>query len=91
MRLINIVKENELQKAPDSYLGTEINTVFESLNQAVYSKTNGIIDLHTTISLSLVALGIRQIIKNKTNILPTGLTLIWWAYNSLVANGNGKK
>jgi hypothetical protein len=89
IRLLGL--EDELKKAPDSYLGTEIHTVFESLNQALFSKTNGIIDLYTTISLSLVALGISQIIKNKTNIFPTGLTLIWWAYNSLVVKGNGKK
>jgi hypothetical protein len=88
IRLLGL--DNELQKAPASYLNTEIRSVFESLNQSVYSKTNGIIDLYTAIPLLLAALGVSQIIKMKTNIFPTGLTLIWWAYNSLVAKDSGK-
>ena len=88
VRLLGL--DDELQKAPASYLNTEIRSVFESLNQAVYSKTNGIIDLYTTIPLLLAALGVSQIIKSKTNIFPTGLTLIWWAYNSLIAKNSGK-
>jgi hypothetical protein len=84
IRLLGL--EDELQKAPASYLSTEIRTVFESLNQAVFSRTNGIIDLYTAIPLLLAALGVSQIIKNKTNIFPTGLTLIWWAYNSFISN-----
>ena len=81
IRLLGL--ENELQKAPTSYLNTEIRSVIESLNQAVYSKSNGIIDLYTALPLGLAALGISQIIKNKSNIFPTGMTLLWWAYNSL--------
>ncbi len=84
IRLLGL--ENELQKAPASYLSTEIRTIFESLNHAVFSRTNGIIDLYTAIPILLATLGISQIIKNKANIFPTGLTLIWWAYNSLVSN-----
>lgn len=80
--------EDELQKAPTSYLNTEIRSVIESLNQAVYSKSNGIIDLYTALPIGLAALGISQIIKNKTNIFPTGLTLLWWAYNSLTRKNN---
>jgi len=84
IRLLGL--ENELQKAPASYLSTEIRTVFDSLNHAVFSKTNGILDLYTAIPILLATLGVSQIIKNKANIFPTGLTLIWWAYNSLVSN-----
>jgi hypothetical protein len=88
IRLLEL--EDELQKAPASYLSTEIRTVFESLNHAVFSKTNGIIDLYTAIPILLAALGISQIFKNKTNIFPTGLTLIWWAYNSFISNKSGR-
>lgn len=88
IRLLGL--DEELQKAPPSYLNKEIRSVFESLNQAVYSKSNGIVDLYTTIPLLLAALGVTQIIKNKSNIFPTGLTLIWWAYNSLVLKNVGK-
>jgi copper chaperone CopZ len=88
IRLLGL--DDELQKAPASYLNSEIRSVFESLNQAVYSKTNGIIDLYTAIPLLLAALGVSQIIKNKSNIFPTGMTLIWWAYNSLIPKSGGK-
>ena len=88
IRLLGL--DHELQKAPASYINTEIRSIAESLNQAIYSKTNGIIDLYTTIPLLLAALGISQIIKNKANIFPTGLTLLWWAYNSLVSKNAGK-
>jgi len=80
--------EDELQKAPSSYLNTEFRSLIESLNQAVYSKSNGIIDFYTALPLVLAAIGISQIIKNKTNILPTGITLLWWAYNSMMTKNN---
>ena len=86
IRLLGL--EDELQKAPKSYVNTEIRSVIESLNQAVYSKTNGILDLYTALTLALAGLGVSQIIKNKSNILPTGLTLLWWAYNSVMTNNN---
>lgn len=88
IRLLGL--DDELQRAPASYVNTEIRSIFESLNQAIYSKSNGIIDLYTTIPLVLAALGIRQIFKSSANIFPTGLTLLWWAYNSLVAKNTGK-
>ena len=82
IRLLGL--EEELQKAPASYLNNEIRAVIESLNQVVYGKTNGIIDLYTAIPILLVIVGVSQIVKNKSNMLPTGLTMLWWAYNSLV-------
>ena len=86
IRLLGL--EDELQKAPASYLYTEIRSVIESLNQAVYSKTNGVIDLYTALPIMLAALGISQIIKNRSNIFPTGLTLLWWAYTSFTKKNN---
>jgi hypothetical protein len=88
IRLLNL--EDELQRAPASYLNTEIKSLIESLNQAVYSKTNGIIDLYTAIPILLAAFGVSQIIKSKSNIFPTGVTLIWWAYNSLTTKNNNR-
>ena len=70
IRLLGL--DDELQKAPASYLNTEIRSAFESLNQAVYSKTNGILDLYTTIPLLLAALGVSQIIKNKRDFIARG-------------------
>jgi hypothetical protein len=86
IRLLGL--EDELQKTPPSFLYTEIRSVIESLNQAIYSKTNGTIDLYTSLPIMLAILGISQIIKKRSNIFPTGLTLLWWAYTSLITKNN---
>lgn len=88
IRLLQL--EKELEKLPQSGLSREINSVTQSLNQAIYAKSNGFIDLKTIIPLALGIIGITQIVSKKAPVLPTGLTLLWWSYNSLIQNRNGK-
>jgi len=88
IRLLGL--EEELNKIPTSKLNEEFRNILGAVNQGVYSKTNGIIDLYTAIPIVLAVLGITRIVSERTLTLPTGLTLLWWAYNSLISNKNGK-
>jgi hypothetical protein len=87
IRVLNL--EKELEETPPSALGKEIKTISHSLNQVVYGKSNGFIDLRTSIPLILGIIGISQIVAKKTPLFPTGVTLLWWAYNALMQNNRG--
>lgn len=88
IRLLGL--EEELTKVPTSKLNKEFQNIVEALNQAVYSKTNGIIDLYTALPIILAVLGVSKIVSERSLTLPTGLTLLWWAYNALTSKKNGK-
>jgi hypothetical protein len=88
IRLLQL--EKELEKLPRSSLSREINSVAQALNQAIYAKSNGFLDLKTIIPLALGIIGVTQIVSKKSPVLPTGLTLLWWSYNSLIQNKDGK-
>ncbi len=88
IRLLGL--EDELSKVPTSKVNREFRNVIEALNQVVYDKTNGIIDFYTALPIVLAVLGVSKIVNERTLTLPTGLTLLWWAYNALISNKNGK-
>jgi hypothetical protein len=86
IRLLGL--ENELNRTPRPKLNAEIQNLLDALNNAVYSKTNGILDLYTALPLTLAILGISKIVNERKLALPTGLTMIWWAYNSINSKRN---
>jgi len=81
IRLLDL--EKELEKMPKPILSNELKEMGNSLNRAVFEKTGGIIDLWTAIPILLIILGLRRIITDRTTMWPTGITMLWWAYNSL--------
>jgi hypothetical protein len=88
IRLLGL--EEELNKVPNSRLNQEIKNILDALNQVVYDKTNGLIDVYTALPIVLAILGISKIVSERALTLPTGLTLLWWAYNGLTSNKNSK-
>ena len=88
IRLLGL--EDELSKVPTSKVNREFRNVIEALNQVIFDKTNGIIDFYTALPIVLAVLGISKIANERTLTLPTGLTLLWWAYNALISNKSGK-
>jgi hypothetical protein len=81
IRLLDL--EKELEKIPKPILSKEFREMGDSLNRAVFEKTGGIIDLWTAVPLLLIILGFRKILMDRTTMWPTGITMLWWAYNSL--------
>lgn len=86
IRLLDL--EKELERTPPSTVAKEFRNIGEALNRAVYSMTDGVIDLWTTIPLALLFVGVRKIIAEGTLSFPAGFTLIWWAYTSMFRGNN---
>ncbi len=84
IRLLNL--EQELEKLPAPIIRKEIKRIGQGLNQAIYSKSNGLLDLKTLVPLSFGLFGIYRLIAERPISLPTSITMIWWAYNSLINN-----
>ena len=49
------------------------------------------LDLGTAIPLSLAALGVYRIVKRQGAVLPTGATLLWWAYSGMRRGGTAAR
>jgi hypothetical protein len=79
--------EQQLQKSPQPKVIKESRRLGNALNSAVYDKTGGFIDLWSLVPLVIIGLGIRKIATDRSNMLPTGVTLLWWGYNSLFGGG----
>jgi len=77
IRLLGL--EKDVERAPPSYIGEGIRRAGESLNQAIYQQSGGAIDLWTSLTLLLVAAGVRQLAAGNQ----FGWPLLWWAYRSM--------
>ena len=81
--LIHLLElDDEVNTRPVPTLSKELHGMADALNQAVYEKTGGLIDLWTTIPLALGGLGIYKMLQPGGLSFPTGFTLLWWAYMS---------
>jgi hypothetical protein len=75
--------EKQLDETPTPLVTRELRDIGASLNRAVLDGTRGLIDLRTAVFLLLGALGVQRLLAEKSAALPTGVTLLWWATNSL--------
>ena len=82
--------EHELDKPVTSEIIKEVKELGGSLNRMVYDETHGLVDLRTIAIGGLIVLGSRKLLLEKSATLPTGLTLLWWAFN-LLSKGEGGK
>lgn len=82
VRLLGL--ERELERSSVSSLRRGIGQAADSLNDAVYAETHGLLDLWTLIPLAIGVLGVQRISQQGLASLPGGFTLLWWAYVSLI-------
>jgi len=73
--------QHELDKPLTPNLVKEIRQLGGSLNRMVYDETRGLLDLRTIAIGGLLILGGRKLFLEKWATVPTGLTLLWWAFN----------
>jgi len=73
--------EHELDKPLTPGVVKEIRQFGRSLNRMVYDETHGLLDLRTIAVGALVILGGRKLLVEKWATVPTGLTLLWWAFH----------
>lgn len=73
--------EKELEKPVTAGVLREIRQVGGSINRMLYDETHGMVDLRTLAVGGLLLLGGRKLLTEKWATMPTGLTLLWWAFN----------
>jgi hypothetical protein len=72
--------EAHLDSCPQSAVQKELNLIGSAVNQAVYNKTAGALDLTSAFVLLTLSLGLYKIIIQNDRNLPGGINLLWWAY-----------
>jgi hypothetical protein len=77
--------ESDLESHSESMVQREIRTIGKALDQTIYNSTAGIVDLKSAFLILLVLLGFYKIMLEKDRSLPSGVSLLWWAY--VVATG----
>lgn len=80
IKLLNL--EEEVRKEPESKISKELKNIKDSLNYAVYNKSQGILDMKTIVILSLLICGLYKY-KKYPYMAPGGITYLWWAYSSI--------
>ncbi|MGO5066647.1 MULTISPECIES: HMA2 domain-containing protein [unclassified Clostridium] len=80
IKLLNL--EKEISKEPKDRIGTEIVEVKNSLNRAVYEKTQGILSMKTIMFFALLSYGIKRY-RQRPDLIPGGVTLMYWALSYL--------
>ena len=88
IRLLGL--EAELERLPPSTVGKGITETGRALDQAVYSRTSGFIDLRTMLPLALGTIGLWRLLVQRSGSLPSALTMAWWAYASLSQNSRAR-
>jgi hypothetical protein len=72
--------EDALDAQPQSAAQKEINLIGTSLNRQVYNSTAGVFDLTSALAATIFVLGLYKIIMQQDRNLPSGFSLLWWAY-----------
>ena len=82
LKLLNL--DSELFKERKGKVKENLDGIAKVANITLYNKTKGLFDLNSLVGLILLGYGIK---KFKTEpILPSGATLLWWAYRLLGKN-----
>ena len=74
--------EDSINKNPTSLIGKESTNIADSLNRAIFEKTNGILDLKSFIMLLLGGYAVYDI-NLRPGVRPSGYTCLWWVYSTL--------
>ncbi len=72
--------EKELESSPVGVLSQELDLIESSLNQQIYQSSQGLMDLRSSLLLSMLSLALYRITVQGDRTLPGGIHLLWWAY-----------
>jgi hypothetical protein len=72
--------EADFEKSPSGWITREIDMIGRALNQQVYQSSGGLMDLNSTLMLSLFMLALYQMLIQGDRALPGGINLLWWMY-----------
>lgn len=72
--------EESFNNPPESAAQKEIKAIGQALNRQIYNSTAGILDVQSTLFLTIFAMGLYSIILKRDRSLPSGINLMWWSY-----------
>lgn len=75
--------EAEAEKPLPSLAAKELKRFMDAGNRAVIDRTDGVLDLNSFVTLAFLSLGVWSLVRNP-NIMPTGISLLYWAYNNAI-------
>ena len=81
--------EHELDKPLTPVVIKELREIGGSVNRMIYDESFGMLDLRTIAVGGLLIAGGRKLLLEKWATVPTGLTLLWWAFH-LINRGRGE-
>lgn len=71
--------EDEAHSENKSLVTKESIDILDSLSHTIYEKTNGILDLKSSVMLLLGTYAVYDI-KTRPEVRPAGITCLWWLY-----------
>ena len=72
--------EQEFERSPDGLLTKEIDLIGRALNQQIYQSSGGLMDLRSSLMMSVLILALYRIVIQGDRTLPGGINLLWWTY-----------
>ncbi len=72
--------EQDMEASPSGRLTREIGLLGRALNQQIHQSSGGLMDLRSSLMLSLLALALYRIVIQGDRTLPGGINLLWWTY-----------
>ena len=72
--------EQEFEQSPESLLTREIDLIGRALNQQIYDASHGLMDLRSSLMMSILMLAIYRLVIQGDRTLPGGINLLWWTY-----------
>lgn len=72
--------DEEVENTNKSLVTKESKEILNSVSHAIYEKTNGILDLKSSVMVFILAYAIYDI-KTRPGLRPAGITCLWWLYS----------
>ena len=72
--------DEEVKNTNKSLVTRESAEILDSVSHAIYEKTNGILDLKSSVMIFILSYAIYDI-KTRPGLRPSGLTCLWWMYS----------
>ena len=72
--------EEAFEKPPDGLITREMELIGRSLNQQIVQASGGLMDLRSSLMLSLLTLALYRILVQGDRTFPGGINLLWWTY-----------
>jgi hypothetical protein len=72
--------EEAFEKPPVGLVSREMELIGRSLNQQIVQSSGGLMDLRSSLMISILTLALYRIVIQGDRTIPGGINLLWWTY-----------